>query len=263
MTPGRLTFLGAGDSQGVPRWYCSCTVCEEARNTGSNRRARPAALLESDGGRAVLDAGPDLRESLGRAGVRALDAVVLTHAHNDHVLGLGDALDYVRWTGAPLRVLAPAPVLPALERRFGYAFRGPLRDRFEAIPPAGVDLLGWRVRAFEVPHGFNGTAHGLRLERAGLAVAYVPDAIGMAEELVDEWLRGLDLLVLGASFWHEDAPYASRSVYDVGEALALGNRARPRRMVLTHLGHGVDAAREPELPVGCGLARDGLTIELG
>ena len=86
-----LTFLGTADSKGVPRFWCACRVCQEARETGVNRRTRTALLLQNGEEVALLDAGGDLHAQLARLG-RSLvpGSVFLSHAHNDHVLGLAD-----------------------------------------------------------------------------------------------------------------------------------------------------------------------------
>jgi phosphoribosyl 1,2-cyclic phosphate phosphodiesterase len=263
-----LTFLGSGDSQGVPRWWCECEVCAEARSTGLNARTRPSALLEiptdrGDVARVLIDATPEFRMQATRAGLRDLEALITTHAHNDHILGLGDVMDYVRRTNSDTRVYAAPTVLPQLEQRFPYLFQGRFSDRFHPIPEAGLELHGWRVRAFEVPHGFNGASHALRFDRAGESWVYASDCLDLSDETLERWFQRLELLVLGATFWNElHVPRAGRSVYDVRECLELTARIQPQRVVLTHLGHGVDARRKKELPHDHALAQDGLKLKL-
>ncbi|WP_221088423.1 MBL fold metallo-hydrolase [Deinococcus aquaedulcis] len=260
--PVTLTLLGTGDSKGVPRFWCACAVCTEARQTGINRRRRTATLLRVGPQTALLDAGPDTHAAL--AGLdRPLvpDMVLLSHAHNDHVLGLGDLLDYVRYAGGTLPVYAPASVIPALRERFGYAFR--VRSPVQVWPEEGVMLGGVQIRAFAVPHGANGQSHAFRLDGRGWAAAVVTDAIDVPDEVAARWLVNLDLLVLGTSFADESGqPHASRSVYDVREGLALPWARSARRVVLSHLSHGVDVRGTALLPVGWRYAHDGLCLPL-
>ncbi|HEX2863326.1 MAG TPA: MBL fold metallo-hydrolase, partial [Deinococcales bacterium] len=121
---------------------------------------------------------------------------------------------------------------------------------------------GWTAASFPVNHGFNGRANALRFDgAAGRAWVYMPDAFQLEEASLAR-LAGLDLLVAGASFWEETAPPETRSVHDVREVLALAERVGPRRVLMTHLGHGVDARRAAELPAWAALAADGLEVEL-
>jgi phosphoribosyl 1,2-cyclic phosphate phosphodiesterase len=251
-----LTFLGCGDSQGVPRWWCDCAVCSEARTTGGNRRARPALLLRRTGIAVLLDAPPELREQLVRHDLRSLDAAFLTHSHNDHVGGIVDLYDFVRWTEAPMAVRVPPRSHAMLLERYPWLAT---RMKVERLDGA-AELGGVRFAPFEVPHGANGFAYAYRIEAAGRRMVYMPDSLDVPEALQDEHLRDLDLLVLGTSFWKEDASRWLRSVLDVQEALAITSRVRPARTIFTHLGHGVD--RRTPLPQGHEFAFDGLETVL-
>ncbi len=226
--------------------------------TGRNARTRPGAVLEGDE-RVLIDTPPELRLQLSREGLTGFDAALLTHAHNDHLLGLGDLADWGRWTASHCPVYAPAEVLPQIEARFpylnssSYQARTPLRT----IETADRTFAGYRAEAIRVPHGFNGFSYALRFERKGGAWGYMPDCLGLTE--LGPW-RNLDLLMLGSSFYRETAPISGRSVYDVQEAAALIAELKPKRTVLTHLGHGVDTRKTP--PEGLTYAHDGLVIPL-
>ncbi len=254
----RLRFLGTSDSQGVPRWWCDCSVCREARTSGENARTRPAALIEGSE-RILIDAPPELRLQCSREGLTCFDAALITHAHNDHILGLGDLADWGRWTKAACPIYAPEEVLPALQTRFAYLMSESYRARtpFLALEPATRTFAGYSVQTVRVPHGFNGSSYAFRFQRDGAAWGYMPDCL-MLDDL-DPWYN-LDLLVLGASFYHESAPIAGRSVYDVQEAAALAAELKPKHTVLTHMGHGVD--RRKRAPEGLEYACDGLVIPL-
>ncbi len=254
----QLRFLGTSDSQGVPRWWCGCSVCTEARATGHNARTRPGAVLEGLE-RVLIDAPPELRLQCSRENLTGFDAALVTHAHNDHLLGLGDLADWGRWTGSHCPVYTPAEVLPQLQTRFPYLNSASYQARtpFRTVETADRTFAGYDVTAIRVPHGFNGFAYALRFERKGRAWGYMPDCLGLTE--LEPW-RNLDLLVLGSSFYQETAPVAGRSVYDVLGAAALVAELRPKRTILTHLGHGVDTRKTP--PEGLVYARDGLVIPL-
>ncbi|MCG0238365.1 MAG: MBL fold metallo-hydrolase [Firmicutes bacterium] len=252
-----LTFLGTGDAMGVPRVYCDCPVCTEARTSGRNRRRRPSALVRDGGGCLLIDCGPDWRLQMESVGLRAVDAVLVTHPHHDHIGGLPELADAVRWTGRPVPVAAAPRVLAEIQAR--YPWIGQYLVFTPLIGPA--EFLGFRVTAWEVNHGHNGRSYGLRLERPGFAWAYVPDSIHLSPA-EREPLRGLDLLVLGTAYYREEAPVATRSLYDMVEALALLAEVRPRRAIFTHLSHGVDLREPYPLPPEVTLAEDGMTVPL-
>ncbi|WP_407571177.1 MBL fold metallo-hydrolase [Deinococcus altitudinis] len=259
---GTLHFLGSADSKGVPRFWCNCPVCHEARVSGHNRRTRPSALLRGwNGETLLLDCGPDLHAQFARLGGPFVpDAVLISHAHNDHLLGLGDLLDYAGQAANSLKIYAPAAVLPDIQARFAYAFRD--EPPVLPVPAGGLDVCGYQVQAFEVPHGANGTSHAFRFVSPQYRWVYMTDAIGVGAGLADDWLSNLDLLVLGTSFSDESAAVqASRSVYDVQEALALPWARSARRVLLSHLSHDIDVRRAlPDRRFA--YATDGLSVSL-
>ncbi len=267
---GTLHFLGSADSKGVPRFWCNCPVCHEARGSGHNRRSRPSALLRGwNGETLLLDCGPDLHAQFARLGGPFVpDAVLISHAHNDHLLGLGDLLDYAAFagsgaagqTGSQIRIYAPQAVIPDIQARFAYAFRG--EAPVLPIPAGGLDLCGYQIQAFEVPHGANGSSHAFRFVSPQYRWVYITDAIGVPAALAGDWLSNLDLLVLGTSFYDESAAVQStRSVYDVQEALALPWSRAARRVLLSHLSHDIDVRRAlPDRRFG--YATDGLSVSL-
>ena len=255
----QLRFLGSSDSQGVPRLWCECSVCIEARTTGKNARTRPSVLLETLTQTILLDAAPELRLQLLRESIKSIDAVLITHAHNDHILGLGDISNLARWTGKTIPIYAPSEVLPILKKRFGYMTRGAYKrlTPFHSLGTVNQSFGGYRVTAHKVPHGNNGYAHGFRFEGEAGNWAYVPDSIGLDD--LNPW-ENLDLLILGTSFYQEDAPYEKRSVYDVKEGLELSQTLKPKRTIFTHLGHGIDCQKTA--PERTQYAFDGLTLSL-
>lgn len=164
----QLRLMGTGDSLGVPRIYCECSICQEARTSGANRRTRPSALLRGPGGDLLIDCGPDFRTQMERAGLRHVERVLVTHGHHDHIAGVGDLSDSVRSTDLPVRLLGPAPVLDEIRARYPWAVSW--------IPMEPVDgptvVAGWSVTCWPVNHGHNGRSFAYRFERPGFTWAY-------------------------------------------------------------------------------------------
>lgn len=258
-----LLFLGVGDSQGVPRWWCDCSVCHEARSTGVNLRTRPSVILretlESGLRHTLIDAAPELRLQLTRERITGIDTLIITHAHNDHIMGLGDLADMVRWTGRTLPVYAPAEVIPQVTTRFPYIAPSNYAERlpFVALEHAQPQVADYTIQAHKVPHGFNGFSYALRFDSSQHSFAYISDSLDLTD--LSPW-QGLDLLILGTSFYFEPAKRWHRSIYHVVEAVDLIAELKPRHTIFTHMGHGIDI-RKPA-PPGTRYAWDGLRISL-
>ncbi|MBD3918963.1 MBL fold metallo-hydrolase [Paenibacillus sp. PR3] len=256
----RLTFRGTGDSMGVPRVYCDCKVCEEARITGENRRLRSALQIEDDElGQMWIDCGPDWGRQMEAAGVRAPERMLITHAHFDHIGGLVEWADACRWLERRGEAYSPEEVILEINSRF------PWLNRQIHFAKADDDLTfgGWKVRAWKVCHGKNGYSYAYRFDHdeTGRAWAYCSDAIALKDVELQP-LYGLDLLILGTSFYEEPYPFDTRSVYDVKEALELLKELRPKRTVFTHMSHDLDLRRDYGLPDDVQFARTGMSIDI-
>ena len=256
----RITVLGCGTSAGVPVIGCRCAVCrsEDPRN----KRLRCSILLESRGQKILFDTGPDLREQCLRAGIDALDAVVFTHAHADHLHGLDDIRSINNLIGRPLPAFAHDEVMARIEERFPYAFAGgqdgiggfwrpELRPRpfhgTEAFSIGPVELLPLR-------HG-HGRSHvwGFRIGN----FAYSTDADALDDAYLAA-LRGIDVWIVDAL---RDDPHPSHA--HLVKTLGWIDRVKPRLAYLTHMNHEVDYATwTNKLPAGIAPAHDGLVIEL-
>lgn len=256
----KLTFLGTGTSQGVPVIGCRCEVClsEDARD----KRLRTSAMVECGDVRIVIDAGPDFRCQMLSAGVRQIDAIVLTHFHKDHTGGLDDvrAFNFVDYpTIRPVNIYATPTTAEVIRKDYDYAFA---ENRYRGVPEMrlheidqnapfyieGVEVLpirGMHSR-FEVT--------GYRIGR----MAYLTDFKQIADEEVEK-LQGVDTLVVNALRFR---PHDSH--FSVAEAVDLIKRVKPRKAFLTHLSHeiGLHAASATKLPQGVELAYDGLTIDI-
>jgi phosphoribosyl 1,2-cyclic phosphate phosphodiesterase len=281
----RITFLGTGSAWPIPRIGCECRQCASARRAGAgapggdarDARARSAALVEAaPGGPAVLlDAGPDIYRELaplGRAGVARIEALVVTHVHPDHFLGLSD-----------LAAALPRPIplyhlednLPAIAGSFGYllpervapaaARGGGRRTAPEMFRPRTIlfgetfSIAGLEVTAFDAHHFDEFATAGLLVAAGGRRLAYAPDF-----KRTEADLAGLDLLALDASMLAGE----SFGHISIREGLALARRVAPRRTLFTHVGHvktphvEIEALVRREGGPSFGVAHDGLTIEI-
>jgi len=256
----RLTFLGTGTSFGVPVVGCDCETCTSP--DPRDARTRSGALLDLPGGRLLVDAPPELRLQLLRAGVDRVDAVWLTHPHADHVHGIDDLRVFTTRHRTVLPAYLAREHEPEVRRRFEYIFSdrvpppGTTKPRIELLPfdPEGpVEVLGEQLRPLELPHGPM-TTWGFRVGGLG----YITDAKRLTHAVRDR-LEGVDTLVLNALWWGNPHP----THFNVEEAVAAAERVGARRTYLVHLTHRVlHRDLEARLPSGVFPAYDGLTLEV-
>jgi phosphoribosyl 1,2-cyclic phosphate phosphodiesterase len=99
------TLLGTGTSMGVPMIGCHCGVCtsDEPRN----QRTRAGACVRTSAGGFLIDAPPELRLQLVREQIDLIEAVVFTHAHADHIMGLDDVRIFGYKLQGPVRLYCP------------------------------------------------------------------------------------------------------------------------------------------------------------
>jgi phosphoribosyl 1,2-cyclic phosphate phosphodiesterase len=224
---------------------------------------RSGALLELPEGRLLVDAPPELRIELVRAGVGRVDAVWITHPHADHIHGIDDLRVFTTRQDTVLPTHVAAEHAPEIRRRFSYIFQseapppGTTRPRIELLPfTAGepVSILGAVLQPLAVPHGPM-TAYGFRVGSLG----YVTDAKSLPQATYER-LRGVRTLVLNALWWGNPHP----THFNVEEAVEAAQRVGAERTYLIHLTHRVGHADlEARLPPNIRPAYDGLTLELG
>ncbi len=260
----QVTILGCGGSAGVPQLggadgrgdWGACDPAEPR-----NRRTRSSIVVQSGTGeRLLVDTGPDMRHQLLACGIPRVDAVLFTHAHADHVLGIDDVRILNRLVGRPLDAWMTARTEAELRLRFEYAFRpweGPYFFR-PALTPHGVepgdtiDVAGLQIRVFEQDHGFMPTL-GLRIGAFGYStdVATLDDAAFEVLAGVDTWV--VDCFQRRSHTTHANVDQVARWV----------DRLRPRRTILTHMGYDIDWAwLQANLPAGIEPAYDGMIVEL-
>lgn len=251
----KLTILGSGTSTGVPVLGCRCAVCTSTEP--HNNRTRCSALFEWSGYNILVDTATDFRLQALREGIDRIDGVLYTHAHADHVHGIDDLRTYPLVSGRPIPVYAAPEVVERIQGLFSYIFSDQdapgFRPRLQVNEVNGpFDLFGQRIIPVPLIHG-PGEALGYRVGN----LAYVVDCSAIPESSWD-LLQGLEVLVIDALRFR---PHGSH--FSISEAIAVAERLRVPRTLLTHLTHDIDSPRHAsDLPEGIEFAYDGQTLSL-
>ncbi len=259
-----LTFFGTGTSMAVPTLGCQCAVCTDARRPGSpNRRTRPSVLLSYNDRNVLVDTGPDFHAQATRENLNRVDAVLYTHGHADHVLGMDDLRPLSFGKGADLPLYADNNTAAVLERVFEYTFRKVDRyptsarvslHRLSDAPGTTVDLFGATFQRVPVTHGRD-TITGYRFGSA----AYLTDMNDIPADSLS-LLGDLDILILDAL---RREPHPSHA--HLAKSIALVQQLRPKRAFFTHISHDLDHdTTNATLPQPIQLAHDGqqLTFDI-
>jgi len=251
-----ITVLGSGTSVGVPTIGCRCPVCTST--DPRDNRLRPSVLLRYGGHNVLIDATPDFRTQALRARMERLDAILLTHAHADHILGLDDVRPFNYRQSAALPVYASDPTIAVIHRVFEYVFADRAHEssvpRLEtrAIDGRPFEVLGIEFTPVPLKHG-SGDVYGFRFGRA----AYLTDHSHIPAASM-KLLRDLDVLFLDAL---RHKPHPTHTT--LARALEYVEELRPARAFFTHICHDLPhEATELALPGDVHLAYDGLEIEV-
>jgi len=251
----RLTILGTGTSMGVPVIGCGCAVCTSS--DGRNRRTRTSALLQHKDTTILIDAGPDLRTQLLQARVRDLDAVLLTHAHADHIGGIDDLRPFTLGTQRRLPMYGDEATLRRVHHMFDYVFS--TEPSLSTRPQLETRLLrpcftigAMEVEPLPVMHG----PHQITGYRFG-PLGYITDASRLPEQTMNRLLN-LDVLIINALRFKPHPLH-----FTLEQALAVVAELQPRQAYFVHITHDLDHATvNGQLPSHAQLAYDGQVIEL-
>lgn len=250
----KLTLLGSGNAGGVPVYGCDCPACRRAQAQPEYRRGPCSALLETDSGHVLVDAGlPDLKE---RFPAGSLSHVLLTHYHMDHVHGLFP----LRWGKAPaIQVIGPDDPVGCDDL---FKHPGLLNFAVTAHHGEAFSLLGADILPLALNH--SRPTLGYRFGPATGSLAYLTDTRGLPEETLAILRREPPkVMVLDCSF--PPGQPATRNHNGLDEALDIHERIRPELTLLTHVGHTLDSwllDKPDALPASVQLARDGMVIDL-
>ena len=254
----RITFLGTGTSTGVPVIGCSCAVCQSSdpRDT----RLRPSIYLDVPGHAGVLvDTTPDLRQQALTHGISRIDAILFTHSHADHIMGLDDIRRFNWMQQGAIPCYATASVWESLRKTFYYVFDGEPRQGggIPRLEPHVIDgafsVAGVSIVPVPLWHGTTPIL-GFRFGN----FAYLTDCSAIPDE---SWalVEGVETVVIDALREKKHSTH-----FNVAEALEAVARIAPRRALLTHMAHDLGYAEtNARLPPGVELAYDGLVLDIG
>ena len=245
----------------MPVIGCKCAVCrsEDRRD----RRLRTSALLDVEGVRIAIDAGPDFRYQMLRERVTRLDAILLTHQHKDHTAGIDDvrAFNFVDYpTIRTMHIYGNRTTIDRVLHEYDYAFA---ENNYRGVPVIELHTIDEQQ-----PFSIGGVEivpivgeHSSRFRSVGYRfgdLAYITD-FSRIEPSEEAKLIGVKVLVINALRWE---PHDSH--FSVGEALDVIRRVQPERAFLTHMSHGIGlhAEAEARLPEGVNFAYDGLVVEI-
>ncbi len=251
----RLTFLGTGTSTGVPLLACECPVCTST--DPHDKRTRPSLEIEFGGRVVVVDTPPDFRQQALREHIKRLDAVLYTHTHADHIMGLDDVRAFYFRQQTPIPIYASARSMADIRRVFDYIFNqsypyGGLAKLDPCIIEGPFDLFGETFTPVPVIHG-NLPILGFRFRK----VVYIADFSTIPDESLP-LLQDLDVLVLEAL---RHTPHPAHSTLE--QSLAWVERLKPRQAFFTHMTHELGHEQTNALlPPNARLAYDGLVVEV-
>ena len=255
----RVTMLGCGPSWGVPRIGNDWGACDP--KNPRNRRRRASILVKSGEAQLLVDTSPDMREQFLDARVGRIDAVLLTHAHADHLHGIDDLRTVNRLMGRAIPVYGDAATLQEMEQRFGYIFT-PINPAAKSTfyKPAlerrlidgPFEAAGVAITPFVQDHGFSKTL-GFRIGR----FAYSTDVVTL-DETAFAVLAGIDTWIVDCIRY---VPHVTHAHLE--KTLQWIARVRPQRAILTHMDESLDyETLRRTLPPGVEPGYDGLTIDL-
>ena len=250
----RLTFLGTGTSQGVPMIGCRCDVCRS--KDPRDKRLRASVLVEYEGLTILVDAGPDFRQQMLRAGISHVDAILLTHNHKDHTGGLDDIRAFNYLEKKATQIYCEKYVEDSLRQEYSYAFA---ENRYPGAPEweihliddkpftiKGVEIIPIRGKHFRLP------VLGFRFGN----IAYCTDMNNIAEEEFSK-LQGLEHMIINCVRRGRHISH-----FSLEGALGVAEKVRASHTWLTHLSHQLPChkALSEELPQDIRPAYDGLVI---
>jgi phosphoribosyl 1,2-cyclic phosphate phosphodiesterase len=263
---GQMILLGTGTSVGVPTIGCPCEICASATPgsatyNAKNNRTRCGVAVGLPEGNLLIDTPPDLRAQMIREGLGLASAVLYTHEHTDHVIGLDELRMMTFFLGHAIPLYCEETVETRIRKVFDYAFTSIQQTHAGAVPNLEFrriglepfEILGQRIIPIRLKHGPRFDVLGFRIGN----VAYCTDTNEIPPESLAQ-LRGLDVLVLDAL---REKPHPTH--FSLDQAVEVARQLEPRQTYFTHVAHYLDHDEtNRKLPPNMNLAYDGQRILL-
>jgi phosphoribosyl 1,2-cyclic phosphate phosphodiesterase len=253
----KVILLGTGTSQGIPVIGCSCQTC--ISTNPKDKRLRTSAYIEAGDLKLLIDTSIDFRQQMLTNNINDIDAVLFTHHHVDHILGLDDLRQINQRLDKYIDLYGNEKTMDEIRITFRYAFDQRLREH-KAVPMINLHNIGNKefilkninIIPIECWHG--------RLKILGYRVnnfAYITDSNKIEDEELEK-LKGVDVLILNA-LRHKQHP----THFNIDEAVAIAKIIKAKKTFFTHLTHDLQHDKTNlQLPENIELAYDGLTFEL-
>ncbi len=252
----KIVALGTGTSQGIPIIGCQCQVCQSSDI--ADTRLRSSIYVESAAAKILIDIGPDFRTQFLDNQLTTTDIVLITHEHNDHIIGLDDirAINYTQNKSIP--IYASPKVSELIKKRFAYAFSetqypGLPQISLEPLPEISFTYKDIDITPIKILHG-SLPIWGFRLND----LVYITDGSQILESEYEK-LSGTKVLIINAL---RDSSHHSH--FSLTEALAIIKRINPEKAYITHISHsmGLTARWAKNLPTNVSPLQDRMVIEI-
>lgn len=224
-----ITFLGTGTSQGVPVIACECRVCQS--DDPKDKRLRSSIYIEAENTKLVIDIGPDFRQQMLLHNINDLDAVLLTHEHQDHIAGLDDIRPFNFRHNKDMPLFGSEHTLSSIKSRFDYIFS----TSYPGLPKVELQSIEayqkFKIKNLEIlpllgNHG-KMPVMGFKIKQ----FAYFTDVKNFPDPTIVA-LQNLDTLVIDALHHHQHHAHMT-----IQESLDMIAYLKPRQAYIIHMSH--------------------------